>query len=51
MNPKDKLKIKMPKKGTEVDTEEYLEISAKKTNEMREMFRKRRESGGSRRVN
>ena len=46
MNPKEKLKIKVPKKGSEVNLEEYEEIRVKKSNEMREMFRRRRSGGG-----
>lgn len=48
MNPKEKLKIKTPKKGTEVNLKEYDDIRTKKTNEMREQFRKRRLQGGGR---
>jgi GLPGLI family protein len=48
MNPKEKLKIKTPKKGTEVNLKEYDDIRTKKTNEMREQFRKRRQQGGGR---
>ena len=48
MNPKEKLKIKTPKKGTEVNLKEYDDIRTKKTDEMREQFRKRRQQGGGR---
>ena len=41
MNPKEKLKIKVPKKGTVVTLNEYEEIRTKKAEEMREMFRRR----------
>ena len=46
MNPKEKLKIKVPKKGTVVTLNEYEEIRTKKAEEMREMFRRR--GGGGR---
>ena len=46
MNPKEKLKIKTPKKGTEVNLKEYDDIRTKKIYEMREQFRKRRQQGG-----
>ena len=46
MNPKEKLKIKVPKKGTEVTLNEYEEIRVKKSEEMREMFRRRGGGGG-----
>ena len=46
MNPKEKLKIKMPKKGTIVTLNEYEEIRTKKAEEMREMFRRRGGGGG-----
>ena len=45
INPKDKLKIKMPNKGTKVSVEEFEKIRTKKINEMREMFQKRRREG------
>ena len=48
MNPKEKLKIKVPKKGTEVNLQEYEEIRVTKSNEMREMFRRRGSRGGGR---
>ena len=46
MNPKEKLKIKVPKKGAEVTLNEYEEIRLKKAEEMREMFRRRGGGGG-----
>jgi|TARA_B100001094_G_scaffold60590_1_gene56157 GLPGLI family protein len=48
MNPKEKLKIKVPKKGTEVNLQEYEDIRVTKSNEMREMFRRRGSRGGGR---
>ena len=46
MNPKEKLKIKVPKKGAVVTLNEYEEIRTKKAEEMREMFRRRGGGGG-----
>ena len=36
------------KKGSEVNLKEYVDIRTKKTVEMREQFRKRRQQGGGR---
>lgn len=41
MNPKDKVVLKMPKKGKKVTREEYNKIVAKKMTEMREQYRGR----------
>ena len=46
MNPKDKIKIKEPKKGTEVALDEYEQIRKDKIAEMREMFQRNRSRGG-----
>jgi len=46
MNPKDKIKIKEPKKGTEVALNEYEQIRKDKITEMREMFQRNRSRGG-----
>jgi GLPGLI family protein len=49
MNPKEKVTLKMPKKGKKVTREEYNKIVKKKTDEMREQFRGRGgNSGGGR---
>ena len=40
MNPKEKIKIKAPKKGTLVNMEEYNKIRIEKIAEMREMYQK-----------
>lgn len=45
MNPKEKVTLKMPKKGKKVTREEYNKIVKKKTDEMREQFNGR---GGNR---
>ena len=45
MNPKNKIKIKKPTKGTLVNVSDFNKIRTKKINEMREMFQKRRRSG------
>lgn len=50
MNPEEKTTIKVPKKGKEVTKEEYNEIVKKKTEELRNNFRNRRNGpGGGRR--
>ncbi|MCB4798566.1 GLPGLI family protein [Neotamlana laminarinivorans] len=50
VNPEEKTTIKEPKKGKEVSKEEYNEIVKKKTEEMRNNFRNRRNGpGGNRR--
>jgi sRNA-binding carbon storage regulator CsrA len=46
MNPKEKIKIKAPKKGTVVNMEEYNKIRTEKIAEMREMYQKNRGQGG-----
>ena len=46
MNPGEKEKIEAPNKGKEVTKKEYAEIMKKKMEEMREMYRGRRGSGG-----
>ena len=46
MNPREKMKIKVPKKGTVVNAEQYNKIRSDKITEMREMFRRNRERGG-----
>lgn len=46
MNPKEKMKIKQPNKGTEVGLKEYEKIRKDKTEEMREMFQRNRRNGG-----
>lgn len=49
LNPKEKAELKEPTKGKIVTQEEYDEIVAKKTEEMRERFRnERQKSGGER---
>ena len=49
LNPKEKTELKEPTKGKIVTQEEYDEIVAKKTEEMRERFRnERQKSGGER---
>lgn len=49
MNPKEKIVLKMPKKGKKVTREEYTKIVTKKMEEMREQFRGRAGRGGGRR--
>ncbi|MHA1678776.1 MAG: GLPGLI family protein [Promethearchaeota archaeon] len=49
LNPKEKTELKEPKKGKIVTQEEYDEIVAKKTEEMRERFRNERQKSGSER--
>jgi GLPGLI family protein len=49
MNPKEKVVLKMPKKGKKVTREEYTKIVAKKMEEMREQFRGRGGRGGGKR--
>ena len=46
MNPKEKMKIKVPNKGTVVNSEEYNKIRADKIAEMREMYGRNRGQGG-----
>ncbi len=48
MNPKEKVALKMPKKGKKVTRAAYNKIVKKKTEEMREQFRGRGGRGGSR---
>lgn len=45
INPKEKMKIKAPKKGTVVNMKEYSKIRTEKIVEMREMYRKNRGQG------
>jgi len=45
INPKDKIKIKEPRKGKEVTQKEFDEISKKKNEEMRELFKSSRKRG------
>lgn len=49
LNPNEKTTIKVPSKGKEVTKEEYNKIVKKKTEEMRENFRRGRGSGGGNR--
>ena len=49
LNPDEKSTIKAPSKGKEVTKEEYESIVKKKTEEMRENFRRGRGGGGNRR--
>lgn len=46
MNPKDKIKIKEPKKGTKVTLDEYEQIRKDKITEMREMYQRNSGRGG-----
>ena len=46
MNPGEKEKIEAPNKGKEVTKKEYADIMKKKMQEMRDMYRGRRGSGG-----
>jgi len=46
MNPKEKVVLKMPKKGKKVSRKEYTNIVTKKMEEMREQFRGRGGRGG-----
>jgi GLPGLI family protein len=46
MNPKEKMKIVAPKKGTKVGLNEYNEIRKEKITEMREMYQRNRRQGG-----
>jgi GLPGLI family protein len=46
MNPKEKMKIVAPKKGTAVGLNEYNEIRKEKITEMREMYQRNRRQGG-----
>ena len=48
MNPKEKVVLKMPKKGKKVTRKEYTKIVTKKMEEMREQFRGRGGRGGGR---
>jgi GLPGLI family protein len=48
MNPKEKLALKMPKKGKKVTREEYNKIVTKKMTEMSEQYRGRGGRGGGR---
>jgi len=48
MNPKEKVALKMPKKGKKVSRKEYNKIVEKKMGEMREQFRGRGGRGGGR---
>jgi GLPGLI family protein len=48
MNPREKVVLKMPKKGKKVTREEYTKIVTKKMSEMREQFRGRGGRGGGR---
>ncbi|MCT4601586.1 MAG: GLPGLI family protein [Marinifilum sp.] len=48
INPKEKIEIKKPRKGKEVNQAEYDEISRKKMKEMRENFRSMRPGRGRR---
>ena len=48
MNPKDRIKIKVPKKGKVVNDEEFKKIKEEKMKEMRSQFgRARRQGGGN----
>ncbi|WP_232827454.1 GLPGLI family protein [Winogradskyella aurantiaca] len=47
LNPEDKVTIKKPTQGKEVNQEEFDEISEEKMKEMQEQFRARRGDGGS----
>ena len=46
MNPKDKIKIEEPKKGKKVSQKQYEKIMAKKSKEMIDKFKSRRNSKG-----
>ena len=46
MNPKEKMKIKVPSKGTVVTADEYSKIRTEKITEMREIYRRNRRQGG-----
>lgn len=46
MNPMEKMKIKVPSKGTVVTADEYSKIRTEKIAEMREVFRRNRGQGG-----
>ncbi len=46
MNPKDKIKIEEPKKGKKVSQKQYEKIMAKKSKEMMDKFKSRRNSKG-----
>jgi GLPGLI family protein len=48
LNPAEKVEIKKPTKGKEVDREEYNKIVKKKTEEIREQFKSRGSRGGRR---
>lgn len=48
INPKEKIKIKEPKKGTVVGLAEYEKIRTEKITEMREMYGRNRGQGGGR---
>ena len=43
LNPKDKIKVKAPSKGKEVTSIEFEQIAKDKAEEMRNMYRGRRE--------
>ncbi len=47
LNPEDKVTIKKPTQGKEVNQEEFDQISEEKMKEMQEQFRSRRGDGGS----
>ena len=48
MNPKEKVRVKRPKKGKKGTREEDTKIVTKKMSEMREQFRGRGGRGGGR---
>ena len=50
LNPKEKIKIKAPKKGTVVNDKEFNKIREDKIKEMREQFGRGRRQGGGNRV-
>ena len=50
LNPKEKIKIKAPKKGTVVNNEEFKKIQEDKIKEMREQFGRGRRQGGGNRI-
>lgn len=48
LNVKEKIEIKAPRKGKKVTEEEFNEIVAEKTSELKERFKNRRPGGGGR---
>ena len=51
MNPTEKIKIKKPKKGKVIPTSDFLVLQDEKRIEAREMWQRRRSSGGTARLN